>query len=111
MRVALRGCCRYVSRLTVSPQLISDFCGGLCCLLGCVCFVWFLFVWFFVSHVFEIAPVLPMFRIERPSELSWRVRHGEKKGCCLMTDKASPLVRPGAKKIVKSSFFPMPCAP
>ena len=30
-----------------------------------------------ISH--EIAPVLPILRIERPSELSWRARHGGKK--------------------------------
>ena len=39
MRVALRVCSRYVSRFTVSPQLISIVFGGLFGLVFCVlCF-------------------------------------------------------------------------
>ena len=46
-------------------------------LWGVVCIVWFLLV----SHDFEIAPVLAMLCIERPSGLSWLARHGGKKSC------------------------------
>ncbi len=53
MRVALRVCSRYVSRFTVSPQLISIVFGGLFGLVFCVLCFGGLFGVFclFASHV------------------------------------------------------------
>ena len=65
-----RGLSRFTSHRFTAGDL--EFFGAF---VGVVCFVWFLLV----SHDFEIAPVLSMLRIERPSELSWRARQGEKK--------------------------------
>ena len=75
MRVALRGCFAtfHVSQFHRSRSRF--FLGAFCV---CWVFVWLFFGSLF-SHDFEIAPVLPMLRIERPSELSWRARHGVKK--------------------------------
>ena len=68
---------------TLSPPAISNFlgfCGVLFWVfcLGLVCLV----VWF-ASHGFEVNLVVceVVCEVERPSELSWRARHGRKKNC------------------------------
>ena len=64
------------------------------------------------SQDFEIAPVLPMLRIERPSELSWRARHGVKKKICLLSSilpmcpfQSEPAKRQTAKSVISVPFF------
>ena len=47
----------------------------------------------FVSHGFEIAPVLVVLRSERPSELSWRARHGGKKTRAMIVNKDNLILR------------------
>ena len=89
MRVALSGTSSRC--FTVSPALISIFgvvlagCG--CCF--CLVFVWFVFVFCLVAlfgllpprvrSLYLLSCVRIVCNLERPSELSWRARHGRKK--------------------------------
>ena len=69
---------------TVSPPAISNLFGGsLACVCVFGCFGFFvlggLFACFWIPHG-EITPVCEVVcEVERPSELSWRARHGRKK--------------------------------
>ena len=65
---------RPLPRFTVSPPSISIFLGVFGLLVFCV--VWVVFCFVFAFHDVEIFSVL--YEFERPSELSWRARHGKK---------------------------------
>ena len=87
MREALSGTSS--QRFTVPPASISIFWGlGVCGLVGFLCLVWgfwfcvglclFLFVFPPRVRSFELCANI-VCNLERPSELSWRARHGRKK--------------------------------
>ena len=85
VREALRGTSS--QRFTVSPASISNFWGFVVWFLGCFCFGFFCFgvglclcfcLW--LPHEWDLLSCVRIVcNLERPSELSWRARHGRKK--------------------------------
>ena len=82
-------------RFTFSPASISCFwgCGFVCGFMFVLFFVvfWFVFVWCF-PHDWDLLSCMRIVcELERPSELSWRARHGRKKKSRTAADSVWPL--------------------
>ena len=72
----MRGYSSTFHRFTAGDLVFLGVCVCLFCWFGVVLWGWFFVVFCFAFHDRDLISV---YEFERPSELSWRVRHGGKK--------------------------------